>query len=180
MNAVARPLDNPYLERFVRRLRCFNGLNVIAKHGDFERLDVVMHRGGNVVTLADQDAGRKGIFVDFFGRPASTHKAVAVLAMKYDALIVVGVAPRIERQLADPASAPGCEPMYYSYEMAELIDPRLFAAQPRTAAVKAITQRYTAAIERLIRQYPNQYFWPHRRWKTRPVSFNESSNRAAA
>jgi KDO2-lipid IV(A) lauroyltransferase len=49
----------------------------------------------------------------------------------------------------------------------DVIDPRDYAARPD--AVRAITERYTAALERLIRRHPEQYFWLHRRWKTRPA-----------
>ncbi len=166
--AIARVLDNPYLERLVKRLRQATGQTIIAKHDDFDRLTAVLSSGGKVSTLADQDAGARGVFVDFFGRPASTHKAIALMALEFDAAIVVVGVPRVSR--ADrAASAPmaGMESTYYAVEVEEIIDPREYVERPD--AVKAITQRYTSALERLIRRHPEQYFWIHRRWKHQPA-----------
>ena len=152
--AIARVLDNPHLERFLLRFRQATGQTIIAKKDDFDRLTDVMRAGGKVATVADQDAGKRGVFVDFLGRPASAHKAVAIMALEFDAeLAVVGV-PRV---------GPG---MRFEIVCADRIDVREYAGDP--AAVKAITQRYHAALERLVRAYPEQYFWLHRRWKTTP------------
>lgn len=154
--AIARVLDNPHLERFLKRFRQATGQTVIAKKDDFDRLTLAMRAGGKVATLADQDAGPRGVFVDFFGRPASAHKAVALMAVEFDAtMLVVGV-PRVGG------------PLDYEVVCEEVIDPRDYADRPD--AVKAITQRYHAALERLIRRYPEQYFWLHRRWKTQPAA----------
>jgi KDO2-lipid IV(A) lauroyltransferase len=59
------------------------------------------------------------------------------------------------------------EPMFYAVVCEDVIDPRDYADRPD--AVRAITQRYTAALERMIRRHPEQYFWLHRRWKSQPV-----------
>jgi KDO2-lipid IV(A) lauroyltransferase len=94
--------------------------------------------------------------VDFFGRPASAHKAVALMAMEFDApMVVVGV-PRVGG------------PLEYAIVNEDWIDPRDYAGRPD--AVRAITQRYHAALERLVRRHPEQYFWLHRRWKTQPAA----------
>src|SRR5208282_4553765 len=90
--AVARPLDNPYLEDFLRRFRERTGQKLLAKRGDFEQMQTILGKGGIIATLGDQDAGQRGLFVDFFGRPASTHKAMAVLALEYNVpILVIGV-----------------------------------------------------------------------------------------
>jgi len=167
--AIARVLDNPYLDRLVRRLRQSSGQTLIAKKDDFERLTAVLASGGKVATLADQDAGPRGVFVPFFGRAASTHKAVALMALEFDALIVVLGMPRIprsSRRFAPPP--PGSEEICYAVEIEEVIEPRDYAGLPN--AVVRITERYTAALERLIRRHPQQYFWVHRRWKHQPRS----------
>jgi KDO2-lipid IV(A) lauroyltransferase len=155
-HAIARVLDNPHLEAFFKRFRQATGQTIIAKKDDFERLTDVMKEGGKVATLADQDAGPRGLFVNCVGRPASTHKAVALMAIEFDApLVVIGI-PRV------------AEPMFYGVMCEEVIDPRDYDGRPD--AVKAITQRYTAALERLIRRHPEQYFWFHRRWKHQPAA----------
>jgi len=153
--AIARVLDNPYLERYVHRFRQGTGQTLIAKKDDFDRLTEALGSGAKVCTLADQDAGSRGLFVPFFGRPASTHKAVALMAIEYDSAILVFGVPRV------------AEPMMYVVECEDIIDPREYADRPD--AIRAMTERYTAALERLIRRHPEQYFWLHRRWKSQPV-----------
>ena len=152
--AIARVLDNPHLERFLKRFRQATGQTIIAKKEDFDRLSAVMAGGGKVATLGDQDAGPRGVFVKFFGRPASAHKAVALMAIEFDAKMVVVGVPRVGG------------PLDYRIITEEVIDPRDYADRPD--AIKAITQRYHTALEQIIRKYPEQYFWLHRRWKTQP------------
>jgi KDO2-lipid IV(A) lauroyltransferase len=152
--AIARPLDNPYLDRFLRRFRERTGQQILAKKGDFDRMEAILRSGGIIATLGDQDAGQRGLFVDFFHRPASTHKAIALLALEHNVPIVVILTPRVGRGLQ------------YQVVAADLIRPEEYAGRPD--AVQAITQRFTASLERVIRQYPEQYFWLHRRWKHQP------------
>ncbi len=154
--AIARTLDNPYLERYFKRFRQATGQTILAKKGDFDQILEILRSRGAIATLGDQDAGPKGLFVDFFGRPASTHKAVALMALEQDVpLLVVGV-PRV------------AEPTQYQIVVVDEIDPRDYDDDPN--AVRTITQRYTHALEQLIRRYPEQYFWLHRRWKHQPRS----------
>ena len=158
--AIARVLDNPHLESFLKKFRQATGQTIIAKKDDFDRLAAVMQAGGKVATLGDQDAGPRGIFVEFLGRPASAHKAVALMAMQFDAkMIVIGV-PRIAENARRGLGR-------YEIVCEDSIDPRDYLSRPD--AVKAITQRYHDALARLIRAHPEQYFWLHRRWKSQPV-----------
>ena len=113
----------------------------------------VLKSGGRLALVGDQDAGEKGLFVEFFGRPASTFKPTAHLALTQDAPIVVVATVRVA-------------PLRFEVRVADLIDPRDYAGHPD--AVLAITQRYSRALEALVRQAPEQYFWLHRRWKHRP------------
>lgn len=169
-HAIARVLDNPYLERLALRFRQATGQTIIAKKDDFARLTGTMAAGGKVGLLADQDAGPRGVFVDFFGRPASTHKAIALMALEHDAVLVVGGMSRVSR--ADHPQPPGFDPadpmapLFYAGCFTDLIDSRDYADHPD--AVQALTIRYTAALEALIRRHPEQYLWIHRRWKHQP------------
>ena len=152
--AVARPLDNPYLDHFLRRFRERTGQTILTKKGDFDVMRQVLAEGGVLATLADQDAGQRGLFVDFFGRPASTHKAIALLALEHRAPILVILPRNIGR------------PLCYEIAIEEVILPEDYEGQPD--AVRAITQRFTSAVERGARRAPQQYFWLHRRWKHTP------------
>ncbi|MEY2726205.1 MAG: Lipid biosynthesis lauroyl acyltransferase [Planctomycetota bacterium] len=160
MGVVARDLDNPWLHRWFQKYRESTGHRVISKSGAGVELAERLSAGGMVSLLCDQDAGRSGVFVDFFGRPASTFKSIALLALQFDALIIVGGAWRL------PA-AEQCDAKWVRFCVTtqEIIDPRDFQM---ANAVEVITQRYTAALEALIRRAPEQYFWVHRRWKTPP------------
>src|SRR5262249_22959583 len=90
--AIARTLYNPYLDRVLLSFRERTGQKILAKKGDFDDIQALLAGSGALATLADQDAGQRGQFVDFFGRPASTHKAVALLALEYNTpLLVMGV-----------------------------------------------------------------------------------------
>ena len=82
--AIARILDNPYLERFFKSFRQKTGQTILAKKGDFENITALVECG-TIATLGDQDAGPRGLFVNFFNRPASTHKAIALLAVQHRA-----------------------------------------------------------------------------------------------
>jgi KDO2-lipid IV(A) lauroyltransferase len=168
--AIARVLDNPYLERFALHFRQRTGQTILDKNEDYKRIEEALKIGGKVATLADQDAGERGVFVNFFGRPASTHKAVALLAMEFDAVMVVVGIPRVNRadypQSADYDPSDPLAPLFYDFQCVDVIDPRDYANDPN--AVKAITQRYTSALEKLIRAHPEQYFWLHKRWKHQP------------
>lgn len=152
--AVARPLDNPYLEDFLARFRQKTGQTLIAKRGGLEAMAAALTRGEALGVIGDQDAGSRGVFVDFFGRPASTHKALGLTALTYDLPIVVGYARRVGRGF------------FYEIGVEEIIQPADFADQ--ADALRAITQRFTAALERIVRRDPDQYLWMHRRWKSVP------------
>ena len=71
------------------------GQRIIAKKGATEEVTEFLARGGVVGFIADQNAGPKGIFVDFFGRKASTYKSIGILAMEYEVPVVVGYARRL-------------------------------------------------------------------------------------
>ncbi|MHC4295118.1 MAG: lysophospholipid acyltransferase family protein [Planctomycetota bacterium] len=152
--AVARPLDNPYLNRYVMDIRQSRGLTILAKKGATERMDEILRSRRYVSFIADQDAGRKGMFVDFFGRPASTMKGPGLMAMQYKLPLVVGYGKRLDKR--------------YRFEIGieRIIDPQEWA--DKQDPLRYITQEYTLAMENVIRRNPEQYLWVHRRWKHRP------------
>jgi Kdo2-lipid IVA lauroyltransferase/acyltransferase len=152
--AVMRPLDNVYLNRWVVEVRRRKGMQLLYKKGAMESAEDIIHRGGALGFIADQDAGPKGIFVDFFGRKASTYKSIGLLAMTTEAPIIVGFARRIGRRFEFEV---GVERIIRPDEWRDRDDP-----------LHWITQEYSAALESAIRRAPEQYLWIHRRWKHRP------------
>lgn len=149
--AVARTLDNPYLDRWVNEFRGSTGQHIIPKKGGYDQILQILGRGGTLTFLADQYAGTKGCWVNFFGRPASAHKAIALFALEHDAQIAVGLARRVGK------------PLQYELVTQSFADPRSNA--PHVAGVRELTAWYTAEIEHLVRVDPVQYWWLHRRWK---------------
>lgn len=170
MGIVAREMDNPYLQGWFARERQRTGHHLLAKKGGYDEMLTLLARGGNVGMLCDQDAGPRGLFVDFFGTPASTFKSIALLALEYDAIILVGSS----RRLADDFDGIG----WSRFEMRTeaVIDPREITAKD---PVREITQRYTTALENAVRRAPEQYFWVHRRWKSEPKRRPTRESRAA-
>jgi KDO2-lipid IV(A) lauroyltransferase len=155
VHPVARPLDNPYLDDFLRSFRERHGQRVLAKKGDFDEMQKLLAGGEVLATLGDQDAGQRGLFVDFFGRPASTHKAIALMALEYQVPIVVALAHNTGK------------PLHYVIDTDQMILPEDFSNRPD--AVRSITQQYTTILEQTVREWPDQYFWLHRRWKHQPA-----------
>ncbi|MBA3311669.1 MAG: lysophospholipid acyltransferase family protein [Planctomycetaceae bacterium] len=156
VNAVARDLDNPYLHEWFLKIRRKSGGKLISKRGGGGEMTEVLARRGLLGLLCDQDAGDKGLFVRFFGRDASTFKSIALLAMEYRALIVVGYSLRL------PDDFRNAHWVRYEIGCEDIIDPE------ETTDIEEITRRYTAALERVVRRAPEQYFWVHRRWKSKP------------
>src|ERR1019366_696090 len=146
-HAIARPLDNPYLDRYLRTFRERTGQKLLAKHGDFANMEKLLRDGGILATLGDQDAGPRGLFVDFFGRPASTHKAIALLALEHKVPMLVCGMPRIAGK--------------HHLWAVDVIYPEDY--EPHADPVRAITQRFTTDLETMIREAPEQYSWLHRR-----------------
>jgi Kdo2-lipid IVA lauroyltransferase/acyltransferase len=174
MGVVAREMDNPYLHAWFARARQKFGHKLLLKDGGWGDMVAAAEAGGNLGILCDQDAGRRGVFVDFFGSPASTFKSIALMAMQYRAILVMGYGIRLPDDFENARWSRfeiGCE---------EVIDPLDYT---EADAVKQITQRYTSALERAIRRAPEQYFWVHRRWKTdavtRKKAVKEAERRAA-
>lgn len=155
---VARDLDNQWLHRWFERYRESTGNTLMSKNGAGSGIADVLERSGFVSMLCDQDAGSRGIYVPFFGRPASTFRSLAILALQHDALVVVGGAYR----LADQQGACWAR---FCLITEDVIDPREYADAD---GVQLISERYTAALERIVRRAPEQYFWVHRRWKSQP------------
>jgi Kdo2-lipid IVA lauroyltransferase/acyltransferase len=153
-SSVARPLDNQHLGAFVNRWRGEHGQFIIPKSGSAGQVDALLAGGGILTLLADQHAGPKGCWVDFFGRPASTNKAVALLALSNEVPMAICFCQRMGK------------PLKYNLGSDEGIDPRTLTAEQAT--VPAVTAWYTGALERIIRRAPEQYWWVHRRWKGSP------------
>ena len=149
-HSIARTLDNPYLNAYITRFRRRKGQALIPKKGGYDDIVRLLSEGEIMGFLADQYAGAKGCWVNFFGRPASAHKAIALLALEHDARVAVGYCRRLDR------------PMRFEVNLIDILDVRQ-AQEAR--GVRELTQWYTSRLEQAIRLSPDQYWWVHRRWK---------------
>ncbi len=152
--SIARPLDNPYVNEWLLGVRERKGQRIIDKNGATTEVAPLLARGGTVGFIADQNAGSKGMFVDFFGRKASTYKSIGLLAMEYQVPVVVGYARRVDGRFK------------FRIGVQDIIYPKDWEAEDDP--LRYITQRYSKGIEDFVRGDPGQYLWVHRRWKTRP------------
>lgn len=153
-STVARPLDNKYVNDWLMGVREKMGQRIIDKRGAVQEVQDTLENKGTVGFTADQDAGKRGMFVDFFGRQASAYKSIGLMAMRYEVPIVIGYARRLNN---------GFE---FAGNVQDVIQPEDWADEPDP--LRYLTQRYTRAIENFTREAPGQYWWVHRRWKTRP------------
>lgn len=153
LTVVARALDSPALNAWADRLRRTAGVEVVDKREALRPVLAALRRGRLVGVLLDQNASRReGVFVPFFGRLASTSRAMAVLALRTRTPVV----PAFTRRLA-----PGRHRI--------TIHPALpIPAASDEDAVRALTARCTEAIEAAVRATPEQWLWAHDRWRTRP------------
>ncbi|MDE2876356.1 MAG: lysophospholipid acyltransferase family protein [Gemmatimonadota bacterium] len=154
MDIVAARQRNVLFDRYLTRSRERLGMRVIPREAARRGVPAALKRGRLVGIMGDQDARRAGIFVDYFGRPASTARGPAVLSMRAGATVATFYTIR----------RAGWKPRY------DIHIERLKAAEGGRgrAAASALTQAFTARLEERVRQHPQQYLWHHRRWKTPP------------
>jgi KDO2-lipid IV(A) lauroyltransferase len=152
VDAVYQPQRNPLFNEAMLGARRRLGVDVIPRTLAAREALPRLRAGRIVAFVADQNAGRNGVFVPFFGRLASTHRGAALMAVRSGAPLFFGAAVR-----------QGDGYLGISEEITESRD------GPVDAVVARLTAAFTAVLERLVRQWPEQYFWHHRRWKTRPL-----------
>lgn len=154
VDAVALVQANRLFDRDLVETRGRLGMAVIRRGAAAREVLRSLSRGRVPALVADQNARSAGVFVDFFGRPASTFRGPALFALKTGAALFLGVALRSSRH-----------PQRYRVVLEEVTVERTGDLH---ADVVALTAAYTRALERWVRAEPAQYFWQHKRWKTRP------------
>ncbi|MCH2372110.1 MAG: lysophospholipid acyltransferase family protein [Pirellulales bacterium] len=148
---IARPLDNPLMNQYINAFRSRYGQFILPKKGIATTVDSLLRRGETLTVLADQSAGKKGIWMDFMGRPASCHKALALYALTTDAEVVV-VAARHNWRMFDLTL--DCRGHLHTAKL---------GSTERT--IPHVTAWYNRQLEEAIELSPAQYWWLHRRWK---------------
>lgn len=150
MNVMIRPLDNPLVDELVERRRALSGNRLIYKWDAARAVIKALRNNEAVGILIDQNTSvSEGIFVDFFGKPACAGSAFAKLAHHTGAPVIPGFA------LWDAAAGRYVLRFYPRIEL--------------TGDAAEDTRRIHSVLEEIIRSYPDQWMWLHRRWKTRPA-----------
>ncbi|MBI4536870.1 MAG: lysophospholipid acyltransferase family protein [candidate division NC10 bacterium] len=153
IHLVARPLDNPWLDAYLATLRRRGENHIIRKQEGLQTILRVLRDGGTVGMLIDQHIREQdGVVVPFFGRPASTVPAAALVALRSGAAVLPAAILR--------EAGPG----RYRVRIGEEVT--LTRSKDLKTDLVENTARFTAAMEAMIRQRPEQWFWVHRRWKT--------------
>jgi KDO2-lipid IV(A) lauroyltransferase len=155
LHFVMRPLDNPYLDALVRSYRTMHGNTPILKDNPARELLRAMKAGATVGILIDTNmTPPEGVFVDFFGIPACTASGLARIALRTDAAVVPGFTV--------------WDPVLRKYRLRFEPPVALIRTGNNDADIVANTALFTKVIEDVVRRYPDQWLWVHRRWKTRP------------
>ncbi len=149
--AVHRPLSNPYLQELTHGGRTGSNLRVVSslERDPFRFLDALAH-GEMLGVMIDQHAGDQRVQVDFFGRPAWTTKSVAMLHLLTRVPLVCGFSIRTGL-------------LRYDVHLSGPFEFKRSGDRERDAL--EITQTLTREVEKIARQFPEQYMWGHRRWK---------------
>jgi KDO2-lipid IV(A) lauroyltransferase len=154
IDGIAVRQRNPLFDDALRSNRESLGARVVYRGVAGAEVLRRLRQGRVPVMLADQDGGAAGIFVDFLGHPASTTRGPALLAVRSGARLFGGAF----------LALPGWPRRYRGH--AQPID--VLRSGDVEEDVRRLTQAYSDCLARLVREFPEQYFWQHKRWKTRP------------
>ncbi|PYS49103.1 MAG: lipid A biosynthesis acyltransferase [Acidobacteria bacterium] len=155
LSFLVRRIDNPLIEDLIEKTRTRFGNRSIDKRAAMRPMLKTLRAGGTLGILVDLNTQpHEGVFVDFFGIPASTASGVAALALRTGAAVLPVFIPWDEEQKR-----------FILY-----IDPPLEISRTRNEEedVREFTARYTYVVESYVRRFPDQWLWIHKRWNTRP------------
>jgi KDO2-lipid IV(A) lauroyltransferase len=156
LTMVHRTLANPYIDRWFNALRARAGTVLLRKSAAAIGALRAVRRGGLLVLPFDQNSVRNlGVFVPFFGVPACTNAGLALIALRTGAPVVPVFLVREGRSAQHVVHLP---PFLYAERTGNL-----------EADVVRNTERFSLVFEDMVRRYPEQWLWVHRRWKTRPL-----------
>ncbi|MDP8262301.1 MAG: lysophospholipid acyltransferase family protein [Candidatus Ancaeobacter aquaticus] len=160
LNAIIRPSDNPYIDKFINHARELLGTVMVPKKQSIKPIIKALQRNESIGILIDQNVCREeGVFVDFFGKKAATTFGATLLALRTDAPIVP-VFVYTDRKTN-------------THVIKFLPEIPLTRTGNSTEDIRINTQKFTACVEDIIRKNPEQWLWVHKRWKTRPIGEEE-------
>ena len=143
---IAQKQKNKGANLFFEEKRQLSGTKQVYRKSSMDSLYEILNANKILGLVSDQDARGKGVFVDFFNKPASTHKGAALFHLNTNASLIFGIC--VQKDIEK-----------YRVEFIPI--------NPKKKTAEDITQLYTTIIEQSIKKYPEQYFWFHNRWKTK-------------
>ena len=143
---IAQKQKNKGANLFFEEKRQLSGTKQVYRKSSMDSLYEILNANKILGLVSDQDARGKGVFVDFFNKPASTHKGAALFHLNTNAALIFGIC--VQKDIEK-----------YRVEFIPI--------NPKKKSIEDITQLYTTIIEQSIKKYPEQYFWFHNRWKTK-------------
>jgi KDO2-lipid IV(A) lauroyltransferase len=152
ITVLAREQKMKRLNELLNALRESKGCKVVRKGMSTKNILRELYRKNMVGILSDQDAGKKGTFVNFFGRPTSAHIGPFEIAKRTDSIILPNFIVRVNGP-------------FHKLYLEEYIDVR--RSEGRGGLIDSL-QRYMSLLEKYIRKYPAQWLWLHKRWKSTP------------
>lgn len=162
MSVVARDFKNPVVNSWWRSAREVNGNTIISRAGAYRKILNDLRQGRDVAILFDQNVTRNtAVFVDFFSRKAATTRAPALALLQTEVTLIVASLKYI-----------GQDNYEVNWEQCDVKDV-LDSDSPREEKIEEITRRMSRLYEDMIRDFPEGWFWMHRRWKTTPLSGDE-------
>ena len=154
VDVIAQRQRNPLFDADITANRERLGMRVIERGEASKRILKALRAGRAVGIVGDQNVRQGGVFVDFFGRPASTARGTALFALKFGCPLFTGAVTRL----------PGYPHRYRMLFHRMEFDP----SGDMDRDVHSLTEALMGYLEERVRETPEQYFWQHRRWKTRP------------
>lgn len=153
VTAIAQPQRNRFIDAIITANRNRFGSGTVSMHHSVREVLRLLREGRIVGMLGDQSGPKESVFIDFFGRPAATHRGAAAFSLKSGAPIVMFFFLR--------------QPDGTYRTVYEEVDRSGLDASPEENIIE-LTRRHTAVLERYIRQYPDHWLWMHKRWKHTP------------
>ncbi|MGH9683042.1 MAG: lysophospholipid acyltransferase family protein [Candidatus Acidiferrales bacterium] len=156
LHFLVRPIKNRRVDALINGYRCLSGNRPIEKNRSARAILKALEEGGTVGILSDHNTSLdEGVFVDFFGIPASTTSGLARIALRTNAAVVPGFLSWDERRRK------------YRLRFEPAVE--LSRTGDEDADIRENTARFTRVIENYVRAHPDQWLWVHKRWKTRPL-----------
>ncbi len=166
LHIVYRELDNPVMRDIVDRVRSYTGNKLLPKGGAARRVVRLLNNKESVGILIDQNVSwQEGVFVDFFGRPASTTAGLAALALQTGAPVL----PAFAFRLRDGR-----------YRVVVESEIEIVRTGDYDRDILENTKKFTNILEEYVRRYPEQWFWLHQRWKTKKTQVVERPTQQAS